>query len=115
MEAVHLILRYLHLVGFAVLLGGAVAQYLSGRLRINPAMLAGSATQVLTGLALAAPIRDDDDPAPNPVKLGVKLVIAICILIMVYVPRKRDVVSRGHFLAIVGMTLGNAAIATFWR
>jgi hypothetical protein len=114
-EALRLILRYAHLVGFAVLLGGAVAQYLSGKLRINVAMLAGAAAQVLTGLVLAAPIRDDDDPEPNPVKLAVKLVIAISIFIMVYVPRRRESVSRGHFMAIVGMTLGNAAIATFWR
>ena len=115
MEAVHLILRYAHLVGFAVLLGASVAQYLSGALRINTAMLAGAATQVITGVLLAAPIRDDDDPEPDPVKLGVKLVIAVSIFIMVYLPRRKSAVNRGHFLAIVGMTLLNAAIATFWR
>ena len=114
-EAVHLILRYAHLVGFAVLLGASVAQYLSGALRINTAMLAGAATQVITGVLLAAPIRDDDDPEPDPVKLGVKLVIAVSIFIMVYLPRRKSAVNRGHFLAIVGMTLLNAAIATFWR
>ena len=35
MEALRLILLFLHLVGFAVLLGGAVAQYISGTIRIN--------------------------------------------------------------------------------
>ena len=115
METLWLILRYAHLIGFALLLGGAVMQYLSGRLRINPGMLWGALVQLVTGLALAAPLRGGGDAEPDPAKLGVKLVLAVLILIMVFVPRKRDTVARGHFLAIVGMTLLNAAVATFWR
>ena len=115
MEALRLILRYAHLIGFALLLGGAVVQYLSGKLRINPAMLWGAIIQVLTGIALSAPLRGGGDAEPSPVKLGVKLVIAILILIMVFVPRKRPEVNKGHFLAIVVLTLVNAAVAVFWR
>ena len=115
MEALRLILRYAHLIGFALLLGGAVAQFVSGKLRINPAMLWGAIIQVLTGLALAAPLRGGGDAEPSPVKLAVKLVIAIMIFIMVFVPRKRAEVNRGHFIAIVALTLINAAIATFWH
>ena len=50
--SLRLILLYVHLIGFALLLGGAIAQYVSGRLRINPAMLWGAVIQVLTGLGL---------------------------------------------------------------
>ena len=115
MEALRLILRYAHLVGFALLLGGAVMQYLSGKFRINPAMLWGAIIQVLTGVALAAPLRGGGDAEPDPVKLAVKAVIAILIFIMVFVPRKRAEVNRGHFIAIIALTLLNAAVATFWR
>jgi hypothetical protein len=114
-EALRLVLRYAHLVGFAILLGGAVAQYLSGRLRINPAMLWGSAVQVVTGLALAAPLRGGGDKEPDPVKLAVKGVIALMIFVMVFFSRKRAEVNKGHFLAIAGLTLVNAAVAVFWR
>jgi hypothetical protein len=114
-EALHLVLRYVHLVGFALLLGGSVAQYLSGRLRINPAMLWGSVIQVVTGLALAAPLRGGGDAEPSKVKLAVKLVIAIAIFTMTFFSRKREAVNRGHFIGIIVLTLGNAAIATFWR
>jgi hypothetical protein len=114
-EALRLALRYVHLIGFAILLGGAVTQYLSGRVRINSAMLWGSAIQVLSGLALAAPLRGGGDKEPEPIKLIVKGVVALLIFVMVFVPRKREVVNRGHFLAIVGLTLANAAVATFWR
>ncbi|MEV1329056.1 hypothetical protein AB0J20_05710 [Micromonospora costi] len=113
MEALRLILLYVHLVGFALLLGGSIAQYASGRLRINAAMLWGSVIQLLTGIGLSAPLRDGDEP--SPAKLGVKLVIALLIFVMVFFSRKREVVNRGHFLAIVGLTLVNAAVAVFWR
>jgi hypothetical protein len=114
-EAVRLILRYAHLVGFAVLLGGSVAQYLTGKLRVNPAMLWGSVIQVVTGLALAAPLRGGGADEPSKVKLAVKLVVAIAIFAMTFFSRKRPDVNRGHFLAIIVLTLANAAIATFWR
>ena len=55
MEILRNVVFYLHLIGFALLLGGSVAQYLSGKLRINAAMLGGAVIQVVTGLILAAP------------------------------------------------------------
>ncbi|WP_432903131.1 hypothetical protein ACQP1S_04080 [Micromonospora matsumotoense] len=113
MEALRLILLYVHLIGFALLLGGAVAQYVSGRLRINAAMLWGSMIQLLTGVGLSAPLRDGDEPAPA--KLVTKLVLALLIFVMVFFSRKREQVARGHFLAIVGLTLVTAAVAVFWR
>ncbi|HEV7896641.1 MAG TPA: hypothetical protein VGP31_02185 [Planosporangium sp.] len=115
MEALRLVLRYAHLIGFAVLLGGAVVQYVSGRIRINAPMLWGSVIQVVTGLALAAPLRGGGDKEPDPVKLAVKAVVAVLIFVMVFFPRKRSEVNRGHFLAIAGLTLANAAVATFWH
>ncbi|MBQ1049792.1 hypothetical protein KBX50_15125 [Micromonospora sp. C51] len=113
MEALRLILLYVHLIGFALLLGGAIAQYLSGKIRINAAMLWGSVIQLLTGIGLSAPLRDGDEPAPA--KLVTKLVLALLIFVMVFFSRKRAEVNRGHFLAIVGLTLANAAVAVFWR
>jgi len=114
-EAIRLILLFIHLVGFALLLGGAITQYLSGTFRINAAMLWGSIVQLLSGLALAAPLRGGGDAEPSPIKLGVKLLIAILIFIMVFVPRKREAVAKGHFLGIIVLTLANAAVAVFWR
>lgn len=113
MEVLRLVLRYAHLIGFALLLGGAVAQYVIGPVRINRVMLWGALIQLVTGLALAAPLRGED-PEPAPAKLAVKLLIAILIAIMVWLPRNRTQVNPGHFGAIVALTLANAAVATFW-
>jgi hypothetical protein len=114
-EALRLILLFIHLVGFALLLGGAIAQFLTGKFRINPAVLWGSVIQLLSGLALAAPLRGGGDDEPSPIKLGVKLLLAILIFIMVFVPRKREAVNKGHFIGIIVLTLANAAVAVFWR
>lgn len=113
MEPLRLILLYTHLIGFALLLGGAVAQYLTGKLRVNTAMLWGATIQVVTGIALAAPLRDGDEPPAA--KLVVKTVIALAIFAMAFFSRKREEVNRGHFLALVGLTLVNAAVAVFWK
>jgi hypothetical protein len=113
MEALRLVLRYAHLIGFAVLLGGSVAQYASGKIRINALMLWGASIQVVTGLALSAPLRHGHEP--NPVKLLVKGLVGVMIWVMVFFSRKRPEVNRGHFLAIVGLTLANAAVAVFWH
>jgi hypothetical protein len=115
MELLRDVLLYVHLIGFALLLGGAVAQYASGTLRINAAMLWGATIQVLTGAGLAAPIGLAAGEEREPAKLAVKGVIALAILAMVFFSRRRTAVSKGHFLAIVGLTLVNAAVAVFWR
>jgi hypothetical protein len=113
METLRLILRYAHLVGFAMLLGGAIVQYASGVLRINSTMFQGSIAMLVTGVLLAAPF--DRDPPLNYTKIIVKAVIAVLIFVAIAVVRKKEAVGRGHFAGIVGMTLLNAAIAVFWR
>ncbi|WP_238008023.1 hypothetical protein KZZ52_04755 [Dactylosporangium sp. AC04546] len=115
MEPLRLILLYAHLIGFALLLGGAATQYIAKTLRINSAMVWGAGIQVLTGLGLAAPLRGGGDAEPEPAKLAVKGLIGLMIFVMAFFSRKRDVVNTGHFLALVGLTLVNAAVAVFWR
>ncbi|HEX5595317.1 MAG TPA: hypothetical protein VFX61_04720 [Micromonosporaceae bacterium] len=114
MEALRLVLRYAHLIGFALLFGGAIVQYVTGKLRINTAMLWGAVIQVVTGIGLSAPLRGEG-LEPAPAKLVTKLVLSLMIFVMVFFSRKRPEVNRGHFLAIVGVTLVTAAVAVFWR
>ena len=114
MQILRNVVFYLHLIGFALLLGGSVAQYLSGKLRINAAMLGGAVIQVVTGLILAAPFGLDPGEKLNHGKLAVKLVVALMILAMTFFSRKREKVNRGHFLAIIGLVLVNAGVAVFW-
>jgi len=111
-EIVRLVLRYLHLVGVALLLGGFAVQALAREYRINSAMVYGAITQIVTGFALSAPLPRDEQP--DPAKLAVKLIIAVIIAAMVIVVRGKANVAKGHFLAIGGLTLVNIAVAVFW-
>jgi hypothetical protein len=112
LEIVRLVLRYLHLIGVALLLGGFAVQALAGQYRINSAMVYGAITQIVTGFALAAPLPRDEQP--DPAKLAVKLILAVAIAAMVIVVRGKDAVAKGHFLAIGGLTLVTVGVATFW-
>jgi hypothetical protein len=117
MELMRLVLRYVHLVGFALLFGATVAQYLTGRYRISIAMRTGLGTVLATGLLLAIPFPATIDL--DYVKLGVKLAIGVLIgaAFGVAVTRERaaKAVHRAHFLGIGGLVLLNAAVGVFWR
>jgi hypothetical protein len=117
MELVRLVLRYVHLVGFALLFGALVVQYFTGRYRINVAMRTGLGTALGTGLLLAIPFPAGIDL--DYVKLGLKLAIGVLIgaAFGVAVTRERAAkpVHRAHLLTIGGLVLLNAAVAVFWR
>jgi len=116
-EFLRLLLRYLHLVGFALLVGAWVAQYMTGKLRVNVPMRTGLGMMIGTGLLLAIPFPSGIHL--DYVKLGVKLAIALGIgaLFGVAVTRERatKAVSPPLFLSIGGLALVNGAIAVFWH
>ena len=117
MEYVRLALRYLHLVGFALLLGGWAMQYLAGKVNISIPMRIGLGTMLGTGLLLAIPFPSGVEL--NYVKLGVKLAIAVGIGVLFGIEGTRAragrTVGRGLFAAIGGLALVNAAVAVFWQ
>ena len=114
MELVHLILRYIHLVGFGILIGGWLTAFLGKRFQVNPAMLWGSAIQLGSGIMLSAPM--GRDTMPDGMKLIVKGVLALIIAIMVWVPylKKRESSSKGHFAGIGALVLVTAGVGVFW-
>lgn len=114
MDLIRHIVLFCHLIGFALLLGAATAQYLTGKLRINAPMLWGAIIQVISGVLLATPLGHSSRVHPSPVALAIKLVVALCVLAMTFFPREREKVNRGHFIAIAVLVLGNAVIGVFW-
>ncbi|WP_026929914.1 hypothetical protein [Glycomyces tenuis] len=112
MDFVELLLRYLHLLGFAAVVGGWFTAWLSKRYKINTAMLYGIAAQLATGIVLYGLAGED----ANHAKLGVKFLLALLLAVMIAVPwwKKRKTVAPGHFWAIGGMALVTAGVAVFW-
>jgi hypothetical protein len=116
-EYLRLALRYVHLIGFALLLGAWAMQFLARKSNTTIPMRLGLGTMLVTGLLLAIPFPSGVDL--NYVKLGVKLAVAFSIGALFGVEDTRAktgrTMSRGLFGAIGGLALVNAAVAVFWR
>ncbi|MFJ3686928.1 hypothetical protein ACIPWB_04285 [[Kitasatospora] papulosa] len=106
----------LHIIGIASLLGGFLTQMKAmgaGEARFVPAMLHGALTMLVTGVALVG-LNEADDQSVNNIKIGVKLLVLIVILALVYVKRDDEKVDKGAFAAVGGLTVANIFIATLW-
>ncbi|MFG2675707.1 hypothetical protein G3I76_59550 [Streptomyces sp. SID11233] len=106
----------LHIIGIAALLGGFLTQMKAmgaGTARFVPGMLHGALTMLVTGIALVGLDQADDHPVNN-VKIGIKLLILVVVLGLVYVKRDEEKVEKGLFAAVGGLTMVNIFIATLW-
>jgi hypothetical protein len=116
-EWLRLALRYLHLVGFALLIGGWAVQFLASRTQVSLPMRIGLGAMIGTGLLLSIPFPAGVDL--DYVKLGVKLVIALGVGALFGVVETRakagKTVSRGLFGSVGALALVNAAVAVFWH
>ena len=120
MTGLHLlrsILVLAHIVGFALLLGGFLAQYVARTFQVSVLMRAGLGTAIGSGLLLAIPFPADVDL--NYVKLAVKLGVAIVIGalfgFMVVAGRNGRTVRHAQFAAVGVLAFANAAIAVIWQ
>jgi hypothetical protein len=118
METISGILLVLHLIGFAVVFGGALAQLpavKTGSARITSGMLHASTLLLLTGVLMVGMIYAIGEGKPNNIKIGIKLLVLIGIFVMILLNRKKNPVSGGVLGAIAGMSVVNVAIAVLWN
>jgi hypothetical protein len=114
MQIAHPILVLLHLIGFAALFGGVVVQVRSKKPEVNAAMLHGSLTLLITGLALVWLEEIGPDPV-NYIKVAIKLLVTAMVVLLVVKNRKFASIPRGLWALIGGLTLTNAAVAVLWQ
>ncbi len=113
METLYDILLVLHLLGWAIVLGGAVTSLLTPV--IPRGMLHGILTALVTGVLMvgmaSAGVAADE---PDNVKIAVKLLIALAVTVLVVLGGRRERVTTGYLAAIAGLTVVNVAIAVLW-
>lgn len=110
------LLLVLHIIGLASIIGGFLVQTRSTRKRIEPAMLHGALTALVTGILLVgvAEMSGRDLPDQFHIKIGVKLVIALVIAAIAWRRRKAESVSTGEWGAVGGLAVVNVVLAVFW-
>jgi len=115
MDILGRVLLVLHLVGWAIVLGGALVSLRPPR--IPTGMLHGALTALVTGLTLGVLLSTGtlDWGAVEPAKLAVKFTVALAVTGLVVWGGRRTKVPRALVLAIAGLTLTNVAVAVLWQ
>ena len=113
MATLRLVLLFLHLLGFAALFGGLLAQVKEPVKRVNAAMRDGAGTAVLMGL-LRVGVLEAGDSAVDRVKICVKFWIGLVIIVLVMANTRKPKIPHGLYLGLLVLTAANAAVAVFW-
>ena len=113
METLRLVLLFLHILGFAALIGGMLAQLGTADKIVNRPMRDGAGTAFLAGLALVGVLEADDADVDNA-KIGVKLVVGLVILALVMMNLRKPKIPDGLFYGILALSVLNVAVAVFW-
>ncbi|QIG44175.1 hypothetical protein G5V58_16590 [Nocardioides anomalus] len=113
MHTLRLILLFAHLLGWAALFGGLLAQAREPYKRVNAAMRDGVGTAFLTGLALVGVLEAGDGDV-NHAKIAVKAVIGLVLLVLVMVNMRKEAIPQGLWTGLLVLTAANVAVAVFW-
>ena len=112
MEIAIKIVLILHFIGLAGIIGGWIATVKAPQ--INKAILHGSILQVVTGILLVG-LNEMNDADLNHMKIGIKLLIALVILVAAIVGTKKEAKapgSSGSLATIAGLlAIVNVVIA----
>ena len=113
METVRLVLLVIHILGFAALIGGLLAQAGPGPKVVNGAMRDGAGTAFLAGLALVG-VLEGLDVSVNNAKIGVKLLIGLVVLVLVMANLRKDRIPNGLWAGLLLLSVANVCVAVLW-
>lgn len=113
METLRLILLFVHILGFAALIGGLLVQLGPVEKRVNGAMRDGAGTAFLAGIFLVG-VLEAGDGEPNYAKYGAKLVVGLVVLALVMANLRKPRIPDGLFYGLFALSVLNVALAVFW-
>lgn len=112
MDIVTGIVLVIHMIGWAIVLGGTLTNMREPR--IAQGVTHGALTALVAGILLVG-LAEMGDGEVNNVKIAVKLVVALVITVMtIWGSRNQEKVTRGLVGGIAGLTVLNIAIAVLW-
>ncbi|AEI11433.1 hypothetical protein [Cellulomonas gilvus] len=115
MELLKNILVVLHLIGWAIVLGGTLTHLRTPKIAVG--VLHGALTALVTGILIVGVAEMSDDLRdPDMAKIAVKLTVALVVTALVVVGQRRpEKVTTGYLAGIAGLTAANVAVAVLWH
>lgn len=113
MEFLRHLLLVVHMLGFAALVGGLLAQARSPEKSVNSLIRDGAGTAFIAGLLLVGVIEADDGTL-NSTKIAVKGVIGLVILVLVMANLRKERIASGLWALLLILTGANISVAVFW-
>lgn len=115
MELLYNVVLVLHFIGLASLLGGFLVQMASPQKGVNPAMLHGALTQLVTGVILQGLLESGAvEGGAITWKLATKLLITVAVTVLAFLGRRKTGNQVGFWAAMGGLTMVNVVLAVFW-
>ncbi|WP_300680540.1 hypothetical protein [Nocardioides sp.] len=115
MEILRLILLTAHLLGFAALAGGLLAQLGQSERSFTQVIRWGARIAFLAGLGLVGVLESDDDVTVNHAKVGIKLLVGLVILGLVEANGRKARVTQALYYLVLGLTVVNLLVALFFK
>ena len=112
METLRLVLLFVHILGFAALLGGLLVQLRTEPKVVNSLMRDGAGTAFVAGLLLVGVL--EGIGSPDHAKIGVKFVIGLVLLVLVMANTRKPTIPQGLWVGLVALSVLNVAVAVFW-
>jgi hypothetical protein len=114
-EIVYDLVVVVHFLGLASLIGGWLVQLRArGERLVNPAMVHGALTQLVTGLIIVGLGEAVLDREYDYAKIAVKLVVTAVVALLVWVNRRKPLIPDGLYFIIGGLAIANVFVAVLW-
>ena len=112
MDLVYKIFLILHLLSWAMILGGVIVSLKEPRL-VKCTMHA-ALTAVVTGLLLVG-IKEMGDGSLNHMKIGIKTLVTIAVVVMTILGEKKpERVTKGYLGGLLALVVVNVSLAVGW-
>lgn len=113
METVRLVLLLVHVLGFAALVGGLLAQVRDPEKRVTAPVRDGIGTAFVSGILLVG-VLEAEDASLDHAKIAVKFAVALVLLVLVMANARKPRIPDGLFFGLLVLSVANVAVALFW-
>lgn len=112
MDFLYVALLFIHLVAWAIVLGGWIATMNKPGLYVG--IPHAALTALITGILMVG-VAEMGDAQLNHMKIGVKLLVNLVVVVLAFRAKKLgDDAPKGLITSVGALTVLNIAIALFW-